>query len=186
MGIHQLSVVYDEVQDRLLWRINTHEAQECRFWMTRRLMLRLMPHLKNHWVQAESRQAGLSTQTPATQHLMADFQRQAFLEKADFKQPFAPAQAPSALPLGEAPMLVTEVQITPKGGQQVQMMQHHKLPGATQVQSAQLMLGSELLQGLLHLSEAAMRQGEWLAPEAALSDGSVDLYSAPAPSGLSH
>ena len=112
MGIHQLSVVYDEVQDRLLWRINTHEAQEYRFWMTRRLMLRLMPHLKNHWVQAESRQAGLSTQPPATQHLMADFQRQAFLEKADFKQPFA--------------------------------------------------------------------------PEAALSDGSVDLYSAPAPSGLSH
>ena len=112
MGIHQLSVVYDEVQDRLLWRINTHEAQEYRFWMTRRLMLRLMPHLKNHWVQAESRQAGLSTQTPATQHLMADFQRQAFLEKADFKQP--------------------------------------------------------------------------LAPEAALSNGGVDLYSAPAPSGLLH
>jgi hypothetical protein len=46
MGIHELSVVYDEVHDRLLWRINTHEAQEYRFWMTRRLILRLMPHLK--------------------------------------------------------------------------------------------------------------------------------------------
>ncbi len=186
MGIHQLSVVYDEVQDRLLWRINTHEAQEYRFWMTRRLMLRLMPHLKNHWVQAESRQAGLSTQPPATQHLMADFQRQAFLEKANFKQPFAPAHAPSALPLGEVPMLVTEVQITPQAGQQVQMVLHHKLPGATQVQSAQLMLGTELLQGLLHLSEASMRQGEWLAPEAAPSEGGIDLHSATAPSGLTH
>lgn len=186
MGIHQLSVVYDEVQDRLLWRINTHEAQEYRFWMTRRLMLRLMPHLKNHWVQAESRQAGLSTQPAATQHLMADFQRQAFLEKADFKQPFAPAQAPSALPLGEAPMLVTEVQITPQAGQQVQMVLHHKLPGATQVQSAQLMLGSELLQGLLHLSEAAMRQAEWLAPETAHSDKETDTHSAPTPSSFAH
>ena len=186
MGIHQLSVVYDEVQDRLLWRINTHEAQEYRFWMTRRLMLRLMPHLKNHWVQAESRQAGLSTQPPATQHLMADFQRQAFLQKADFKQPFAPAQVPSALPLGEAPMLVTEVQITPQAGQQVQMMLHHKLPGATQVQSAQLMLGSELLQGLLHLSEAAMRQAEWLTPETAPSDRETDTHSAPAPSNFAH
>ena len=186
MGIHQLSVVYDEVQDRLLWRVNTHEAQEYRFWMTRRLMLRLMPHLKNHWVQAESRQAGLSTQPPATQHLMADFQRQAFLEKADFKQPFAPAQVPSALPLGEAPMLVTEVQITPQAGQQVQMMLHHKLPGATQVQSAQLMLGSELLQGLLHLSEAAMRQAEWLTPETAPSDRETDTHSAPAPSNFAH
>ena len=186
MGIHQLSVVYDEVQDRLLWRINTHEAQEYRFWMTRRLMLRLMPHLKSHWVQAESRQAGLSTQPPATQHLMADFQRQAFLQKADFKQPFAPAQVPSALPLGEAPMLVTEVQITPQAGQQVQMMLHHKLPGATQVQSAQLMLGSELLQGLLHLSEAAMRQAEWLTPETAPSDRETDTHSAPAPSNFAH
>jgi hypothetical protein len=186
MGIHQLSVVYDEVQDRLLWRINTHEAQEYRFWMTRRLMLRLMPHLKNHWVQAESRQAGLSTQPPATQHLMADFQRQAFLQKADFKQPFAPAQVPSALPLGEAPMLVTEVQITPQAGQQVQMMLHHKLPGATQVQSAQLMLGSELLQGLLHLSEAAMRQAEWLTPETVPSDREPDTHSAPAPSNFAH
>jgi hypothetical protein len=186
MGIHQLSVVYDEVQDRLLWRINTHEAQEYRFWMTRRLMLRLMPHLKNHWVQAESRQAGLSTQPPATQRLMADFQRQAFLEKADFKQPFAPAQAPSALPLGEAPMLVTEVQITPQAGQQVQMVLHHKLPGATQMQSVQLMLGSELLQGLLHLSEAAMRQAEWLAPETAHSDKETDTHSTPAPSSFAH
>ena len=186
MGIHQLSVVYDEVQDRLLWRINTHEAQEYRFWMTRRLMLRLMPHLKNHWVQAESRQAGLSTQPAATQHLMADFQRQAFLEKADFKQPFAPAQAPSALPLGEAPMLVTEVQITPQAGQQVQMVLHHKLPGATQVQSAQLMLGSELLQGLLHLSQAAMRQAEWLAPETAHSNKETDTHSAPNPSSFAH
>ena len=186
MGIHQLSVVYDEVQDRLLWRINTHEAQEYRFWMTRRLILRLMPHLKNHWVQAESRQAGLSTQPAATQHLMADFQRQAFLEKADFKQPFAPAQAPSALPLGEAPMLVTEVQITPQVGQQVQMVLHHKLPGATQVQSAQLMLGSELLQGLLHLSQAAMRQAEWLAPETAHSNKETDTHSAPASSSFAH
>ena len=185
MGIHQLSVVYDEVQDRLLWRINTHEAQEYRFWMTRRLMLRLMPHLKNHWVQAESRQAGLSTQPSATQHLMADFQRQAFLEKADFKQPFAPAQAPSALPLGEAPMLVTEVQITPQAGQQVQMVLHHKLPGATQVQSAQLILGSELLQGLLHLSEAAMRQAEWLAPETA-HNKETGTHSAPTPSSFAH
>jgi hypothetical protein len=186
MGIHQLSVVYDEVQDRLLWRINTHEAQEYRFWMTRRLMLRLMPHLKNHWVQAESRQAGLSSQPAATQHLMADFQRQAFLEKADFKQPFAPAQAPSALPLGEAPMLVTEVQITPQAGQQVQMVLHHKLPGATQVQSAQLMLGSELLQGLLHLSEAATRQAKWLAPETAQSNKETDTHSAPNPSSFAH
>jgi len=186
MGIHQLSVFYDEVQDRLLWRINTHEAQEYRFWMTRRLMLRLMPHLKNHWVQAESRQAGLSTQSPAAQHLMADFQRQAFLEKADFKQPFAPAQSPSALPLGEAPMLVTDVQIAPQTGQQVQMVLHHKLPGATQVQSAQLMLGSELLQGLLHLSEAAMRQAQWLAPETVSSDGVPEIHNAPAPSSFAH
>lgn len=186
MGIHQVSVAYDEVQDRLLWRINTHEAQEFRFWLTRRLMQRLMPALQNQWVQAESRQAGLSSQPPATQHLMANFQRQAFLEKADFKQPFVAAQAPASLPLGEAPMLVTEVQITPQTGQQVLLVLHHKISGAKPVQSAQLMLGSELLQGLLHLSEEAMQKGEWIAPHLPEQDVSTELSATSPASGLTH
>jgi hypothetical protein len=167
MGIHQLSVLFDEVQDRLLVRINTHEAQEYRFWLTRRLMLRLMPALRKHWVEAESRHAGLTTQPEATQHLMADFQRRAFLEKADFKQAFGQAsQAPAALPLGDTPMLVTEVQITPQAAQQLLLVFQHKLPGHTQVQSAQLVLGSELLQGFLHLSQAAMQSAEWISNDA--------------------
>ena len=185
MGIHQLSVLFDEVQDRLLVRINTHEAQEYRFWFTRRLMLRLMPALKNHWIQAESRQAGLSTQTEATQHMMADFQRQAFLEKADFKQAFAPAEVPSALPLGDAPMLVTEVQITPQAGQQVLVVFHHKSPGISQVQSVQLVLGSELMQGFLHLSQAAMQKAEWLSSDAPAADASTLLQS-PATTQMAH
>lgn len=186
MGIHQVSVTYDEVQDRLLWRINTHEAQEYRFWLTRRLMLRLLPALKHQWIQAESRQAGLSTQPPATQHLMADFQRQAFLEKADFKQPFVAAQTAIALPLGESPMLVTEVQITPQTGQQVLMVLHHKISGATHVQSAQLLLSSELLQGLLHLSQLGMIKGQWVAGTEDPFDLADRPLNALVPSGLTH
>ena len=63
-------------------------------------------------------------------------------------------------------MLVTEVQITPQAGQQLLMVFHHKLPGHTQVQSAQLVLGSELLQGFLHLSQAAMQNAEWISNDA--------------------
>lgn len=185
MGIHQLSVAFDEMQDRLLWRINTHEGQEFRFWLTRRLMARLMPVLLTHWVQAESRQAGLSTQSESTQHMMADFQRHAFLENADFKQPFAPAQAPDALPLGDAPMLVTEVQVTPQAGQQVLVALHHKLPGLAQMQSAQLVLGTELLQGFLHLSDAAMQQAKWFNT-AATEPETTNFLDASAPARMPH
>ncbi|MGI9134651.1 MAG: hypothetical protein ACR2I0_12055, partial [Rhodoferax sp.] len=43
MDIHQLSVDYGEEQDRILFRLNTSEAQELRFWVTRRMLLKAWP-----------------------------------------------------------------------------------------------------------------------------------------------
>ena len=46
MNIHQLSVHHEERQDRLLLRLNTKDQQEFRFWLTRRMTLRLLPAIE--------------------------------------------------------------------------------------------------------------------------------------------
>jgi hypothetical protein len=55
MNIHQLSVNHDERQDRLLLRLNTQDQQEFRFWLTRRMTLRLMPAIEQSAVRLKRR-----------------------------------------------------------------------------------------------------------------------------------
>ena len=45
MQVHQLSVNYEQAQDRILARINTTTGDELRVWLTRRLCLNLWPSL---------------------------------------------------------------------------------------------------------------------------------------------
>ena len=49
MHIHQLNVSHVERQDRLLLRLNTQTAEEFRFWLTRRMTLRLTQALEHDW-----------------------------------------------------------------------------------------------------------------------------------------
>jgi hypothetical protein len=46
MNIHQMSVQYDERQDRLALRVSNQDSQEFRLWLTRAMTLRLLPHLQ--------------------------------------------------------------------------------------------------------------------------------------------
>ena len=46
MNIHQMSVQYDERQDRLAVRVSNQQNQEFRLWLTRAMTLRLLPHLQ--------------------------------------------------------------------------------------------------------------------------------------------
>ena len=54
MNIHQLNVSHNDRQDRLLLRVNTQTAEEFRFWLTRRLTLRLLPALQQALGRMES------------------------------------------------------------------------------------------------------------------------------------
>jgi len=56
MQIHQLSISHDEVQDRWLVRLNTQDAQESRFWLIRRMPLRLLPSV----LRLEAAQPGVA------------------------------------------------------------------------------------------------------------------------------
>ncbi len=163
MNIHQLSVSHDERQDRLLLRLNTQHAHEFRFWLTRRMALRLLPAMEQSVVRQEATQLGMATADPTSQQMLTELKRDAFLQVADFSTPYA--RQVQQLPLGSEPLLITDTQISLQSQGDLQMIFQQKT-GET-VQSCQLNLQAPLVHGLIHLVRQSMINADWgLAPEA--------------------
>lgn len=158
MRIHQLNVSHNDRQDRLLLRVNTQNAEEFRFWLTRRLSLRLMPVLQQTVGRMESNAPQMVAPDPASQQILTDLQRDAFMQKADFKTAYV--EQIQQLPLGEEPMLVTDVQLQLQGSAVLLTLQD-KGKAPQQVQSCQLNLQPSLLHGLIHLLQQALVKAEW-------------------------
>lgn len=168
MNIHQVNVSYSGEQDRLLIRINSLGGEEFRAWLTRRLTFKLLPHL------GKTAQAQISQQfspPPATaplaeqrEHLMQNFQKEAAVYDGDYQTPFK--DKPAALPLGEDPLLVTELSFTPLADAKLQVMLQERLPGKQR--DLQLVMDPALTQGLLRLLNQGLQASGWLEPAPAL------------------
>lgn len=158
MNIHQLSVNHDERQDRLLLRLNTQNQQEFRFWLTRRMALRLMPAIEQSAIRLEAAQPGIAAPDAPTQQLLTELKRDAFLKKADFATPFE--NKATHWPLGPEPMLITDAQLSiqPQGGLSLQF-EDKADPG--KIRSCQLNLQVSLVHGLVHLIHQAIQKAEW-------------------------
>lgn len=160
MNIHQLNVSHNDRQDRLLLRLNTQTAEEFRFWLTRRMALRLVPALEQTIGRLESTQARVMAPDPASQQILTELKRDAFMQQADFKTPYV--EQAQKLPLGDEPMLVTDVQLQLQGSAvQVTLQDKGAAPGLVQV--CQLHLQTSLLHGLIHLVRQAMDKAQWLS-----------------------
>ena len=162
MNIHQLNVSHNDRQDRLLLRLNTQSGEEFRFWLTRRLTLRLLPVLQQTVGRLESNQPQMLAPDPASKQILTELKRDAFLQKADFKTPYV--EKAQQLPLGEEPMLVTDVQMQVQGTEVLLTLQDKGSATSgtpAQVQSCQLNLQPSLVHGLIHLIQQAMARAEW-------------------------
>lgn len=158
MNIHQLNVSHNDRQDRLLLRVNTQTAEEFRFWLTRRLTLRLLPALQQALGRMESTQPQMMAPDPTSQQILTDLKRDAFLQQADFKTPYT--EKAQQLPLGGEPMLVTDVQLSfQSSGVQV-TLQDKGAPGGL-AQTCQLNLQPALVHGLIHLIGQAIDKAAW-------------------------
>lgn len=167
MHIHQLSVSHDERQDRLLLRLNTQDGQEFRFWLTRRMANRLLPALDQSVARLEATQPGIAATDTASQQMLTEFKRDAFLKTADFSTPYA--AAPRALPLGDAPLLVTDAQLSLQPTGALQIIFQNKT-GETN-QSCHLNLQAPLVHGMVHLIRQSMAKADWgLVPQEAAKD----------------
>jgi hypothetical protein len=182
MQIHQMSVTYLPEQDRILMRINTVEGEEMRMWLTRRLMVGLWPlmtrMLTEHLLKLESAGASLSGANPELKKMLAEFRKEEFLQHADFETPYKEGQ--QRLPLGEEPLLVTDVDATPLAGGPLRLNFNERAAGGdAKPRSFQLEMQPKLVQGLMHLLEQALQQSQWREPfvppaaaEPAADDGS--------------
>ena len=161
MNIHQMSVQYDERQDRLVLRVSTQDAQEFRLWLTRCMTLRLLPHLQAAVVQLEASDPQVMAPDTTAQQILADLKRENFLSQADFSTPFATQIL--GLPLGDLPLLVTDVQMNLHSSGSLHLQFHDKNGSS-----------ASGLHGLLHLMEQALKRAQWqlpsLTPRADLMD----------------
>ena len=157
MQIHQLSVSYDEIQDRLLVRLNTQAAHEFRFWLTRRMVLRLLPTMDQTLSRLEAAQPGVAASNHNAQQILADIKRDAFLKNADFKTPYSGNA--EQLPMGPDPLLVTDVQLTMLAHGNLVVVFQQKIGGS--VKSCQLKLQVQLVHGLIHLLKETLVKATW-------------------------
>jgi hypothetical protein len=170
MNIHQLSVSHDERQDRLLLRLNTQDGQEFRFWLTRRMVSRLLPAMDQSVARLEATQPGMAATDTASQHMLTEFKREAFLKTADFSTPYA--AAPRLLPLGDEPLLVTDAQLSLQPHGALQVIFQKKTNDASQ--SCQLNLQASLVHGMIHLMRQSIAKADWgLLPQEAAEDSDL-------------
>jgi hypothetical protein len=158
MNIHQLSVNHDERQDRLMLRLNTQDQQEFRFWLTRRMTLRLMPAIEQSAVRLEAAQPGVAATDAPAQHMLTELKRDAFLKKADFATPFE--NRATQWPLGAEPLLITDAHLTIKPSGALEISFEDKSDPA-QARACQLNLQVSLVHGMVHLIQQAIEKAEW-------------------------
>jgi hypothetical protein len=163
MKIHQLSMAYLAHQDRILVRVNTATAQEIHLWLTRRLMLVLWPQLSKlfsrHLLKLEAAATSLETADEGLTKMLADFRKEEFLKNADFDTPYQENQV--KLPLGEEPLLVTDVDASPLPNGRLQLSFNERPTGLDKPRSFQMEMEPKLMQGLMHLAEQALTISQW-------------------------
>lgn len=101
MSLRQLNASYVADEDRVMLRLTTQAKDEYRLWLTRAVVLQLLPQLKEAAVQLLA-QKGVVQEADA----VADFKQQALEQSVKFA-PFKPGMQ---LPLGPEPVLVRSVQ----------------------------------------------------------------------------
>ena len=170
MNIHQVNVTYVVAHDRLLLRINSLAGEEFRAWLTRRLALKLLPHFsrtaREQVQQHLSPPAAGASLTLQRQQLLENFQKEAEVYEGDFETPYQ--DQATQLPMGEQPLLVTEVTFTPLADAKVQVHLIERLP--KQQRDLQLIMDPALSQALLKLLHQGLKASGWLEPVPALSE----------------
>jgi hypothetical protein len=162
MNIHQLNVQYDERQDRLLVRVKTVQEQEVRLWLTRRIGVKLVEPLMTAVARIEALDPAVTLADEASRKILIDLKQEDFLQKADLQTPYS--NTTTALPLGELPMLVTEVTIHLHANGLTQLVIKDGGDEGQQARNCTLNLQSFMVHGLLHLLQQAVHRSQWLDP----------------------
>jgi hypothetical protein len=146
----QFSARHDATQDRMLLLASFPDGTEIRVWMTRRLVRNLIGMSG----QVAERMVPQQVVEPEVKKEVARFQREAAVQKANFRKDFEGGTPHPELG-GEA-HLVTEIRIAPKDGGSV----HVKL-ALDNGKFVAWQVPSPTFWGLMHLIERQAQRAEW-------------------------
>ncbi len=164
MNIHQVSVSYQPDQDRILVRINTQTGEALQLWLTRRLIVNLLPGLNQAVTGVVSNSLQLASQDEQDKQMLMEFKKQESVSQADFKTPFKPEAA--SFPVGQVPLLVTHMQMSPMGTDALMFKFEEKLSDQSTPRGLQITLAPQMLLSFIHLLETAVKASEWgILPE---------------------
>ena len=150
MNIHQIQMLYDKQQDRILLRVSTRDQTEFRFWLTRRFVKRLWGLLLKMLEQDES----FRTLSLEARRALLGMQHELFVGAGDFSQAYE-ADA-RQLPLGPEPELLTTAR-GKLGAQGAQILSLHPAQG----QGIDIALKSKLLHLIVKLLSDAVSRSDW-------------------------
>ncbi|MGI9135204.1 MAG: hypothetical protein ACR2I0_14875, partial [Rhodoferax sp.] len=108
----------------------------------------------------------------ASKILYADFSRDQPLKNADFSTPFRAGS--NKLPLGEHPLLVTEIALTSLDSGLLQMQLCEQLGGQSIGRSCLMGLSTQMMHGLMHLLEKTMARSGWNVAATEFAQQSAD------------
>ncbi|MBF0109696.1 MAG: hypothetical protein HQL76_11015 [Magnetococcales bacterium] len=149
--LHQMQIIFSQIADRLMLRINTQDRQEFRFWLTRRFVKRLWPGL----AQALARQVRPeASHSPQARAALMDLMHQNAISQTDFNTRFD--NQTQTIPTGPEPILVAKARLTPlKSGAVVLLLQPETGQGV------ELVLDAGLLHALTKLFQDTLPQTDW-------------------------
>jgi hypothetical protein len=183
MIIHQLQATYQVHQDRILLRLNTTTHEEFRLWLTRRMMLGLLPNLTKVTTDLANQHPELASHDSTQHQALANFKKQEALALADFATPYA-SETP-ALPIGSTPLLLSTIHMTPLNDGKLHLGFEEAADGDSPARSFSVTMAQPVFHSLLHLLESVLAHTQWgLAPAPAVAAPATDVpddFTAAAP-----
>ena len=164
MNIHQLSVTYDPMEDRVLMRVNTTTQEEIRVWLTRRMLANLMPHLPRVASEqlAMAAPAHMPLLTEQDKQVFADIKQVEHLGQSDFSTPF---QAGEKILMEGNGLLLTDLKIVPQTDGLTLMVFQERGREGRPGRVMELRMKVELIHGLTHLLQEIWPQTGWPDPQ---------------------
>ena len=109
-AISQMQMVYVAEEDRILFRVNSLDKREFRFWITRRYAMLLVKVLRDH----KETDPDVSTQaTPEAKQAVQSFKQEKAIGEATFDQQFK--EIGNEFPLGQSVQLAYKLSYSIKG-----------------------------------------------------------------------
>lgn len=162
--MHQIQLTYVPGEDRILFRINTTEQEEFRFWMTRRYLALLWQTLSRLVSEISAAQGGGKTLAAAGARHSApvdplslaagvEMKHQAAVASADFSTAY---QEGPILPLGPEPALLHRIAVKPNESGQATLCLHPEKGGGVE-----LVLNDRILHSLCQLMADTASKAGW-------------------------